>query len=443
MSVRRKKVMLEELEVSVGLFPGQGAYLPGSLERLRADGAGEVIEAVDEVAANRLGRGLAGNVYGGATPSLDELFDTAPDLLQVAIFTASVAQFQILRAQGTRFSVLVGHSLGEIAALVAAGGLTVTEGAEILCHRIAVLREFDISGGGMLALSCDRDRVERILALLPSGDATVAVENGAAQTAISGPGDALRRVATIASAIGITATALRSPHAFHHDLLRPARAELAKRIGAYRLRPLGIPVFSPILGRYYRESDSIGDLLASHLVLPVRFGPTVERLYDAGARVWIEVGAGRTLTNLVRSAHPDVAVRTPLTGKPKAAARPEPVAVQPEPVVTQPVQPEPVVVQPEPVAVQPEPSSRTEIRDRVRALYAKVLEYPEEVFEDGAELEAELGIDSVKQTELIGQVGDMFELGARPAGLRTSDYRTFGSVVDFVSNSLTVAGAGR
>ncbi|MDX3108920.1 acyl carrier protein, partial [Nonomuraea angiospora] len=90
-----------------------------------------------------------------------------------------------------------------------------------------------------------------------------------------------------------------------------------------------------------------------------------------------------------------------------------------------------------PAAAQP----REAIAARVRDLYATTLEYPEEVFEDHAELEADLGVDSVKRVELMSRLGLLFELGPRPEDLRVSDYRTFGQVVDFVVDSLARADA--
>jgi acyl carrier protein len=78
---------------------------------------------------------------------------------------------------------------------------------------------------------------------------------------------------------------------------------------------------------------------------------------------------------------------------------------------------------------------RESIAQRLRALYAEALEYPPEVFEDSAVLEADLGVDSVKQTELLARVSEQFGLGPRPEALRMSDYATFGSVIDFVGSS--------
>ncbi|WP_342775902.1 acyltransferase domain-containing protein [Nonomuraea mesophila] len=486
-------IMLSSVEIVVGLFPGQGAYIPGALARVRANApeAAQVIEAIDAVAHRIIGEGLSQALSDNTA---DQLLDAAPDVLQLAVFATSVAAFRTLSDQGARFSVLVGHSLGEIAALVAGGALDVAEGAEILCHRITVLREHDTSGGGLLALACAPDRAQRILDLLPTSGTVVAVDNGPGQTVVTGTADALRRTATIAAAIGLPSIALHSPHPFHSPLLAQARQELARRLSGYSRRPLRVPVLSPVLGRYYRDSDDLGELLASHLVTPVRFGPTVERLHRSGAGVWVEVGAGRALTSLVRSIEPAASVHTPLlpdldtlreTGQylaPAAeprtarhtdatAANPPPpaavtaataanppalAAVTPEtgtsaaatppretstPFVSVPTQRLSVPPAPTPPVETPAgPPAREAVAARVRDLYATTLEYPEEVFEDGAELEADLGVDSVKRVELMGRLGVLFQLGPPPDDLRMADYRTFGQVVDFVIDSLARAG---
>ncbi|MEO3884712.1 acyltransferase domain-containing protein [Nonomuraea sp. B5E05] len=471
-------IMLSSVEIVVGLFPGQGAYIPGALARLRAHDpeAAQAIETIDAVADGIIGKGLS-QAFSDNTAG--QLLDAAPDVLQLAVFATSVAAFRTLSDQGARFSVLVGHSLGEIAALVAGGALDVAEGAEILCHRITVLREHDTSGGGLLALGCAPDRAQRILDLLPTSGTVVAVDNGPGQTVVTGTADALRRTATIAAAIGLPSTALHSPHPFHSPLLAQARQELASRLSGYSRRPLRVPVFSPVLGRYYRDSDDLGELLASHLVTPVRFGPTVERLHRSGAGVWVEVGAGRALTSLVRSIEPAASVHTPLlpdldtlreTGQylaPAAESRtarhtgataanpPAPAAMTPEtgtspatppretstPFASVPTQRTSVPPAPTPpVETSAGPPAREAVAARVRDLYATTLEYPEEVFEDGAELEADLGVDSVKRVELMGRLGVLFQLGPPPDDMRMADYRTFGQVVDFVIDSLARAG---
>lgn len=488
-----------DMEVAVGLFPGQGGYRAGCLDLLLAEPESrEVLELIDEIALEMFGRRLLDSVSGVGAGSAQELFETDPDMMQVAIFAASVAVFEALRARGTSLSVLIGHSLGEIAALACGGALTISEGTRILCHRVAVLREHDTSGGTMLALACERARAEQVLSLLPASAAAIAGENGPTQVTVSGTAEALRRVELIAGAIGVPVTALRARHPFHNVLLQTARRELLTRIGGHRSHGLRVPVFSPILGRYYREQDDLGELLADHLVTPVEFRQSIDRAYEVGARIWVEVGAGRALTNLVRSAHPNATVFTPLGGReptiaeaaaflgagrgfqPDAAQPAEPQTAQPapepkaaptEPLPTEPVagsvngaivepingftepidgpDPEPEarpVAEPVPEQAGEEPAaalSRSEIEQRIRVLYATALEYPQEVFEPEAELEADLGVDSVKQTELMSRLGETFALGPPPQGMRINDYRTFGNVVDFVCGSLPAGSAVR
>jgi acyl transferase domain-containing protein len=451
---------MTDMELSIGLFPGQGGYRAGCLNGLLADPeARRVLATVDEIVTETLGKPLLRTLEDNASLSDEDLFDAQPELVQVAAFAVSVALFEVFRARGATPSVLIGHSLGEIGALVCAGALTLDEGTRILSHRITVLREHDTSGGRMLALACDRERAEQILALLPSSDAVVAVANGATQTGVSGPADALSRVARVAEAIGVPATRLRAPHPFHNPLLAAAGRVFAERVRGHRSHGFRTPVFSPILGRYYREQDDLGELLAAHLVAPVEFAGAVDRAHDAGARIWVEFGAGRVLTNLVRARHREVTVLTPLHGSPAAltdavtflggradglATPVMPAAPAPAPVA--PVRPAapvaPVVAaEPEQPAVAPAAPresalSRDDVEAKVRKLYSDALEYPEEVFEHDAELEADLGIDSVKQTELMARLGDLFELGPRPEGMRMGDYRTFGKVIEFVNGSL-------
>jgi acyl transferase domain-containing protein len=456
--------MVREFEVSVGLCPGQGGYRRGALDAVcTRPRAAEAVAVVDDTASEVLGRSLLATLAEHAALRDEELFAAEPELVQLAVFATSVGVFEVFRADGARVSVLVGHSLGEIAALVCSGGLSVAEGTRILCHRLAVLREHDISGGGMLALACGRERAERILELLPTAGAVVAVDNGPLQTAVSGPAEGLRRVERIAEAIGVASTRLHAAHPFHNALLRTSRDALAERIRGHRGRTFAIPVFSPVLGRYYRGQDDLGELLAAHLTSPVQFGPALQRAHAAGARVWIELGAGRTLTNLVRSVRPEDTLLAPLSGPPAAldeavaflAGEPglqltAAPAAQAPPIAADAAQAPPIAAPTPPVALDAAPApaapsahpplAREEIEARIRTMYATALEYPEEVFEPAAELEADLGVDSVKQTELMARLGEEFALGPPPPGLRMGDYRTFGRLVDFVSDALSLDG---
>ncbi|MFD3441862.1 acyltransferase domain-containing protein [Streptomyces sp. NPDC058685] len=436
--------MNRELDMTVALFPGQGAYRPGTLKGLweRGDDAvRSTFEEVDAVAKDRLGRAVSPTVFQPSPPSPATLLETAPDTLQLAVFTASVAAHRLLAERGARASVHLGHSLGEIAALTCAGAWDLADAAAVLCERISVVREHDRSDGRMLALGCGRGRAEQVVALIGHPDLVLAVDNSANQSVLSGPADLIGTAAAIADRIGITATQLRSPHPFHNPLLGQARRRLTERIASFTSRPLEVPVYSPILGRFYRDGDDLAELLALHLVTPVEFGTSISALHAAGARVFVEAGAGRVLTDLVGQSLPGAHVVAPLAGRDddegltRAAGVLRPALSGARPTAA----PDAVIAEPETAPSTPNAPNapvtvdRAELAGRVRALYAEAMEYPEEVFTDDVLLEADLGVDSVKQTELLSRLGERFGLGVPPAGLRVADYDTFGKVVDFVA----------
>ncbi|MFF1547684.1 acyltransferase domain-containing protein [Streptomyces sp. NPDC058291] len=466
--------MNRDLDLTVALFPGQGAYRAGALAALWERGADAVrgtFEVVDEVAKERLGQEVSSVLFQPSPPSPAVLLQQAPDTLQLAIFATSVATFRLLAEDGARPSVHMGHSLGEVAALTCAGAYDLADATAVLCERISAVRAHDRRGGSLLALRCGRVRAERLVALIDHAGLVVAVDNADDQTVLSGSADAIGIAEAIARQLGVTATPLRSPHPFHNPLLAGARRELAARIGAFRRRDTTVPVYSPILGRFYRDGDDLAELLALHLVTPVDFRTSLTGLHASGARTFVEMGAGRVLTSLAEAALPGVHTVAPLAGRDEAAglaaaadalrdplrrsaaALPlaDPAAAGPavadDPVAERPAAVRPLVVDPvaDPVAETvapadrgpandtPPSADRDELAGQVRALYAEAMEYPQEVFTDDVLLEADLGVDSVKQTELLSRLGDRFSLGAPPSGLRVADYDTFGKVVDFVA----------
>ncbi|MET9730475.1 acyltransferase domain-containing protein [Streptomyces sp. NPDC006458] len=453
--------MNRNLDLTVALFPGQGAYRAGALAGLWERGSTAVrgiFEVVDEVAKERLGQEISSVLFQPSPPSPATLLQQAPDTLQLAIFATSVATHRLLTDNGVRPSLHMGHSLGEVAALTCAGAYDLADATAVLCERISVVRAHDRRGGSMLALRCGHERAERLVALIDHTSLVVAVDNALDQTVLSGPADAIHTAEAIARHLGIATIPLRSPHPFHNPLLAGARRELANRLASFERHDMTVPVYSPILGRFYRDSDDLAELLALHLVTPVAFRTSLAALHTAGARTFVEMGAGRVLTGLAEEALPGVHTVAPLAGHDdeaglaaaaKALRDPFSGLADARPVTSAEVVKDPVAdsgpvtvdltaeaaaqtVEAAPSATSA-PVDRDELAGRVRTLYAEAMEYPHEVFTDDVLLEADLGVDSVKQTELLSRLGDRFGLGAPPSGLRVADYDTFGKVVDFVA----------
>jgi malonyl CoA-acyl carrier protein transacylase len=278
----------------------------------------------------------------------------------------------------------------------------------------------------------------------------VAVRNGRRQVVLSGPVETLATVAAVARALQVTTTALTVAYPFHSPMLAEAVPEFAARIRHIEPRPLRALVFSPILGRFHRAGDALGEHLASSLVAPVDFDGALQRLHDAGARTFVECATAGTLTRLVQRCLPEASVLPALTaagldaeparghGAGLAAVPAPPVpAVRSAPAVdTTPSRP---AVAPAPLAavaaVPPMASSggdRDELFAELVAIYAQALEYPAEVFTEDVALEEDLGIDSVKQTELMARVAEQYALPEPPLDFRLGDYDTMGKLVDYV-----------
>ncbi|GCE01955.1 acyltransferase domain-containing protein [Embleya hyalina] len=439
------------------LFPGQGAYLESVFTELRRHRV-EVAEVFAEIDASVAGSDhvapISPILLRDAPPTLDTLLDTDPDTLQLALYGTSLAIHRILTAEGVKPAVLVGHSLGEIAALVAAGAFGVGEGAVVVARRSAALRSAagpgtDTGAGGMLALGAGVRRVLGLVEFVGAAGLVVAVENSPRQTVVSGPEAALAPVHDIARRAGIESVRVRSPYPFHGPLLAAAADAFHRDIRDLRRSWFRLPVYSPILGRHYTDEDDLGSLLASHLTRRVHFLGALRHLHDTGTDVFVECGARNTLTRLVRKSLPEVnaiactvAGRSPVVSLREAvdelrggpATSPSPVGEHAStadvPAAHVPIPDVPAVS--DTSRVPAPPLDRAGVIDGITRMYARAVEYPEEVFTEDVELEADLGIDSVKQTELLARVAEQYGLPELTADFRIGRYGTLGRIADLV-----------
>jgi acyl transferase domain-containing protein len=371
-------------------------------------------------------------MLSGDPPGLEQLVTEAPDVLQLAIYAMSVSLWTVLRDSGRQFDVLAGHSSGEIAALVAGGAYTVAEGAEIVVHRSAALSELPRRAGAMLALACDAERARRVLDAVGNPLVALAVRNGPRQVVLSGPADGLDVVAEVARALQIAATPLTVAYPFHSPMLAGAVADFAARIRHIEPRPLRALVFSPILGRFHRADDALGEHLAGALVAPVAFDRALYRLRDAGARTFVECAAAGTLARIVERCLPEASVESAAAAAGLEVVPQIAAAAQPVPAAAPAPAPAPAIRVLASVPAAPPATGREELFAELVGMYAEALEYPPELFSEQVKLEEELGIDSVKQTELMARAAEHYRLPAPAADFTLGDYDTMGKLVDYV-----------
>jgi acyl transferase domain-containing protein/short-subunit dehydrogenase len=285
------------------LFPGQGSQYPDMLAGL----CGRYAAARSlRARADRLWRSLAGTTVSALLESagareaaearLRETAHTHP-----AILTASLAVHAVLEQMGLRAPRMLGHSLGEFTALVAAGRLSVADGLALMRARGAALSSVPAErAGGMLALPVAAAEARGLLEGL-AGILTVANLNGPRQTIVSGEAGALAALAERAAARGLRAVRVNVSRAFHSPLMADAQAAFAPALEQVAFRGSRTLVLAASTGQYY--ADAAGEVvgtLAAQITRPVDFVGGVERLWADGARVFVEVGPSAVLSSQAR-----------------------------------------------------------------------------------------------------------------------------------------------
>jgi enediyne polyketide synthase len=228
------------------------------------------------------------------------------DISQPAIVAASLAALRVLEALTIEGSVAIGHSLGELTALGWAGALDATALLRIAAARGKVMAGLP-GGGAMASVAAPRHVVEPLLA----GDPVViAGLNAPRQTVVSGPADAVSRVAARARQRGLDTALLPVGCAFHSPLVAAAVPAFAAALDREQWHPLRRIVFSTTSGARLKseEARDLRGLLCRQVTAPVRFTEALAAVAEAmPVDLWIEVGPGRVLSGLVaqqEAAHP-------------------------------------------------------------------------------------------------------------------------------------------
>lgn len=298
------------------VFPGQGSQSVGMLDAWGAHPA--VAQTLAEASA-ALGQDLGALIAHGSADALALTTNTQPVML-----VAGVAAWRAWCAAGAPAPLaLAGHSLGEYAALVAAGVLTLAQAAPLVRLRAAAMQQAVPQGAGAMAaiLGLDAQRViaicAQVSAAAPDPGRTQAgavpelVEavnfNDPQQTVIAGASAAVQQACALLKAAGARRALLLPVSApFHSSLMRPAADALRAALAALTLAPPQIPVLHNVDAGAAQEPQAIRDALYRQAFGPVRWVECVQALKGRGASHVIECGPGRVLAGLTRRIDPDL-----------------------------------------------------------------------------------------------------------------------------------------
>ena len=218
---------------------------------------------------------------------------------------SGVAYANAAIAAGNTFDALVGHSLGELAALVVADAWSLESAIRFVQVRSAVVvKASSQAQSGLTSVSADRDTIEKVLRQFNSHALhTLAIThiNSPSQSVVGGTIADLQLFETVCKTQRISFLRLTVPAAFHHPLLYSARFDLLTAANHATVQPPRIPVLSTVTNRFVADPEDIRQNLVDQLITPIDYVATLQRLSTLGVCSLIELGCGSVLTKFHRN----------------------------------------------------------------------------------------------------------------------------------------------
>ncbi len=287
------------------LFPGQGSQRPGMAADLFV--TFPALRRHLQAGARHVAQMFPPKTFGpeGEKAQQEALTDTR--VAQPALGMVGLAMADLLLRFGVRADMAAGHSYGEIVALAAAGALAADELPELSGARGAAILETALAReddpGCMAAVKISRARLEEIFPALAGGHAdgvVLANHNAPEQCVLSGPSATLERMLSSLAEDGHRGRRIPVACAFHSPLVAGAGEKFAGHLARAKVSVPRFPVWSNTTASPHEARPAaIRALLAEQVERPVRFVELIEAMYQAGARVFVEVGPGKVLSGLV------------------------------------------------------------------------------------------------------------------------------------------------
>lgn len=287
------------------LFPGQGSQVVGMGKDIceKYPEANEVFEKASKI----LGQDMKALCFESDMETLSQTKNT-----QIALAVTSLAILEVLKSKGIEAEIATGLSLGEYVALMYAGYLTLEDGLLLLQKRGYYMQNFVEEGNYAMAavIGMESEKIEEVTKKIrENGDFVVPANyNYSGQTVISGEAKAIEKASNELKELGAKRVIpLKTSGPFHTIKLEKAKELFEKELEKIEFKEpkKNIKVIKNLDGSYYQENNNIKEILAKHLVSPVRFDKAIKRMMDEGVTRFIEVGPGRALTNFIKKEQKD------------------------------------------------------------------------------------------------------------------------------------------
>lgn len=238
---------------------------------------------------------------------------------QPTVFTTSVACFEVfkqeLRSRSLNLDAVVtaGHSLGEYTSLVAAGAIDFEDGLRLVKARGEYMQECGerIGNAGLVAVvnkeksgSISDEHIQK----LTEADVRVALYNTDSQIVIAGYDKNLKRAMHVAKGLGLQAIPLKVSGPFHTPLMKPAADKLREYLEGFQFSLARIPIIANVSTYGIVDPVHIKEELVKQIYTPILWKQSVQKMIQSGVRVFIEIGPGKVLSNMIKRSHSEVEV---------------------------------------------------------------------------------------------------------------------------------------
>ena len=222
---------------------------------------------------------------------------------QLAILTNSLAMLKVLEKQGVKAEVSAGLSLGEYTALIYSKAISFEDGVKIVQKRGELMQDLAPKGNWQMAaiLGASDEMVENLCKNISKGFAVPVNYNCPGQVVVTGDEDGITMLQDLAKEAGVRKVrVLKTSGPFHTEMLKESSEALRKELDKIEIHEFESKVVKNLDGEVYSNGDNVRDILAKHIVSPVRFSKCLMTMKELGVDNFVEVGPGKVLSGFVK-----------------------------------------------------------------------------------------------------------------------------------------------